>query len=134
MVKFDYDEIEVPADFDEALDEKQQQEDLKNRYRFMTPEERRTWLTRSSFTPCDVRMLVIRGGVIDISDWTWDKVEAPLQLIQDTDIETYYGTSEDEAMLQLAATICAPTVPSWQDVYPKLPMYHPFSNTDARVG
>ena len=24
-------------------------------------------------------------------------------------------------------------VPSWQDVYPKLSMYHPFSNTDAQV-
>ena len=57
-------------------------------------------------------------------------MEAPLQLIQDTDIETYYGTSEDEAMLQLAATICAPTVPNWQDVYPSLSNYHMFSNTD----
>ena len=110
MVKFDYDEIEVPADFDEALDEKQQQEDLKNRYRFMTPEERRSLANEVVLYTLRRPHAGDKKLCIDISDWTWDKVEAPLQLIQDTDIETYYGTSEDEAMLQLAATICAPTV------------------------
>jgi hypothetical protein len=133
LLKFDYDEIEVPADFNEALDTKQEQEELKNRYRFMTPEERRS-LTN------EVVLYTLRRPYAGdekwchrISDWTWDKVEAPLQLIQDTDIETYYGTSEDEAMLQLAATICAPTVPAWTDVYPKLSHYHPFSNTDTQM-
>jgi len=133
LVKFDYDEIEVPADFNEALEKQESAEGLKNRYRFMTPEERRSVAN-------EVVLYTLRRPHAGdgkwchlISDWTWDKVEAPLQLIQDTDIETYYGTSEDEAMLKLAATICAPTVPSWQDVYPKLPMYHPFSNTDTQV-
>jgi hypothetical protein len=133
LVKFDYDEIEVPADFNKVLEKQEEAEGLKNRYRFMTPEERRS-LTN------EVVLYTLRRPYAGddkwchrISDWTWDKVEAPLQLIQDTDIETYYGTSEDEAMLQLAATICAPTVPAWTDVYPKLSHYHPFSNTDTNM-
>jgi hypothetical protein len=133
MVKFDYEEIEVPANFDEALEKQQQQEDLKNRYRWMTPEERRREAN-------EVVLYTLRRPhsgdgkwCNHISDWTWDKVEAPLQLIQDTDIETYYGTSEDEAMLQLAATICAPTVPNWTNVYPKFTDWHPYSNTDAQL-
>jgi hypothetical protein len=133
LLKFDYDEIEVPADFDEALDVKQQQEDLKNRYRYMTPEERRSLANEVVLYTLRRPHAGDKKWCNSISDWTWDKVEAPLQLIQDTDIETYYGTSEDESMLQLAATICAPTVPSWQHVYPGLPMYHPFSNTDTNV-
>jgi hypothetical protein len=134
MVKFDYEEIEVPANFDEALEKQQQQEDLKNRYRWMTPEERRREAN-------EVVLYTLRRPhsgdgkwCNHISDWTWDKVEAPLQLIQDTDIETYYGTSEDEAMLKLAATICAPTVPNWTNVYPKFTDWHPYSNTDAQLG
>jgi hypothetical protein len=133
VVKFDYDEIEVPEDFASSLEKKEQEEGLKGRYRLMSPEERRSFAN-------EVVLYTLRRPYAgdekwcnSISDWTWDKVEAPLQLIQNTDIETYYGTSEDEAMLKLAATICAPTVPSWQDVYPSLSMYHPFSNTDARV-
>jgi hypothetical protein len=133
LVKFDYDEIEVPVDFNKVLEKQEEAEGLKNRYRFMTPEERRS-LTN------EVVLYTLRRPYAGddkwchrISDWTWDKVEAPLQLIQDTDIETYYGTSEDEAMLQLAATICAPTVPAWTDVYPKLSHYHPFSNTDTNM-
>ena len=130
LLEFDYDEIEVPANFDEALEKQQAQEDLKNRYRYMTPEERRAQAN-------EVVLYTLRRPYTgdgrwgnSISDWTWDKVEAPLQLVQDTDIETYYGTSEDEHMLQLAATICAPAVPGWQDVYTKLSNYHMFANTD----
>ena len=133
LLKFNYDEIEVPANFDEAMDVKQQQEDLKNRYRYMTPEERRR-------EGGEVVLYTLRRPHTgdtkwcnDISDWTWDKVEAPLQLVQDTDIETYYGTSEDEHLLQLAATICAPSVPDWTNVYTKLSEYHPFSNTDTNM-
>ena len=99
----------------------------------MTPEERRELANEVVLYTLRRPHAGDKRWCNDISDWTWDKVEAPLQLIQDTDIETYYGTSEDEAMLQLAATICAPTVPSWKDVYPKLPMYHPFSNTDTTM-
>lgn len=133
MLKFDYDEIEVPADFDEAMDAKQQQEDLKNRYRYMTPEERRSIGNEVVLYTLRRPYAGDKKWCNEISDWTWDKVEAPLQLIQDTDIETYYGTSEDESMLQLAATICAPTVPDWTDVYTSLSMYHPYSNTDTTV-
>ena len=133
LLKFDYDEIEVPADFDEAIEKQLEQEGLKNRYRFMTPEERRSLANEVVLYTLRRPYAGDKRWCNSISDWTWDKVEAPLQLIQDTDIETYYGTSEDEAMLQLAATICAPTVPSWQDVYPKLPMFHPFSNTDTQM-
>ena len=133
MVKFDYDEIEVPADFNEALEKQEEAEGLKNRYRFMTPEERRSLANEVVLYTLRRPHAGDKKWGNSISDWTWDKVEAPLQLVQNTDIETYYGTSEDEAMLQLAATICAPTVPEWTDVYPKLSSYHPFSNTDARV-
>ena len=133
LLKFDYDEIEVPADFDEAIERQQEQEGLKNRYRFMTPEERRSLANEVVLYTLRRPHSGDKKWCNSISDWTWDKVEAPLQLIQDTDIETYYGTSEDESMLQLAATICAPTVPSWRDVYPKLTMYHPFSNTDTQM-
>ena len=133
MVKFDYDEIEVPEDFASSLEKKEQEEGLKGRYRLMTPEERRSFAN-------EVVLYTLRRPYAgderwcnSISDWTWDKVEAPLQLIQDTDIETYYGTSEDEAMLKLAATICAPTVPAWNDVYPSISHYHPFSNTDTSM-
>jgi hypothetical protein len=133
MVKFDYDEIEVPEDFASTLEKKEQEEGLKNRYRLMSPEERRSVAN-------EVVLYTLRRPYAgderwcnSISDWTWDKVEAPLQLIQDTDIETYYGTSEDEAMLKLAATICAPTVPAWNDVYPNLSHYHMFSNTDTSM-
>ena len=133
IVKFDYDEIEVPADFDEAVSKKQEQEDLKNRYRFMTPEERRREANEVVLYTLRRPHTGDRRWCNNLTDWVWDKVEAPLQLIQDTDIETYYGTSEDESMLQLAATICAPTVPGWRDVYPTLSHYHPFSNTDTQV-
>ena len=133
LLKFDYDEIEVPADFDEAMDVKQQQEDLKNRYRFMTPEERRSIANEVVLYTLRRPHAGDRKWCNNLTDWTWDKVEAPLQLIQDTDIETYYGTSEDEAMLQLAATICAPAVPEWTEVYPTLSNYHPFSNTDTNM-
>ena len=133
LVKFDYDEIEVPANFNEALEKQEEAEGLKNRYRFMTPEERRS--TANEVVLYTLRRPYTGDGkwCSNISDWTWDKVEAPLQLIQDTDIETFYGTSEDEHLLQLAATICAPTVPSWRDVYPTLELYHPFSNTDTKM-
>lgn len=133
LVKFNYDEIEVPAGFNEALEKQEEAEGLKNRYRFMTPEERRT--VANEVVLYTLRRPYTGDGkwCSEVSDWTWDKVEAPLQLIQNTDIETYYGTSEDESLLQLAATICAPTVPSWGDVYPQLSSYHVFSNTDARV-
>ena len=133
LLKFDYDEIEVPADFDEVLDTKSQQEDLKNRYRFMTPEERRSMANEVVLYTLRRPHAGDRKWCNNFTDWTWDKVEAPLQLIQDTDIETYYGTSEDEAMLQLAATICAPAVPEWTEVYPTLSNYHPFSNTDTNM-
>ena len=133
LLKFDYDEIEVPADFDEALETKNQQEELKNRYHYMTPEERRSIANEVVLYTLRRPHTGDKKWCNDISDWVWDKVEAPLQLIQDTDIETYYGTSEDEAMLQLAATICAPTVPGWMEVYPTLSMYHPFSNTDTNA-
>lgn len=130
MVRFDYDEIEVPEDFEEALERQEQQEDLKNRYRYMTPEQRRKEAN-------EVVLYTLRRPHTGdgrwcnyISDWVWDKVEAPLQLVQNTDIDTFYGTGEDEAMLKLAATICAPTVPNWQDVYPKISYYHSFANTD----
>ena len=131
MVRFDYDEIEVPEDFEEALEKQERQEDLKNRYRYMTPEERRREAN-------EVVLYTLRRPHAGdgkwctyISDWVWDKVEAPLQLVQDTDIETFYGTGEDEHMLKLAATICAPTVPNWMDVYPQLSSYHMYSNTDV---
>ena len=133
LLKFDYDEIEVPADFDEAMETKQQQEDLKNRYRYMTPEERRSMANEVVLYTLRRPHAGDRKWCNNFTDWTWDKVEAPLQLIQDTDIETYYGTSEDEAMLQLAATICAPAVPEWTEVYPTLSNYHPFSNTDTNM-
>ena len=133
LLKFDYEEVEVPADFDEAMDAKQQQEELKNRYRYMSPEQRRSIANEVVLYTLRRPHTGDKRWCNGISDWVWDKVEAPLQLIQDTDIETYYGTSEDESMLQLAATICAPTVPSWQDVYTTLSMYHPFSNTDTDV-
>ena len=133
LLKFDYDEIEVPADFDEAMETKQQQEDLKNRYRFMTPEERRSMANEVVLYTLRRPHAGDKKWCNNFTDWTWDKVEAPLQLIQDTDIETYYGTSEDEAMLQLAATICAPAVPEWTEVYPTLSNYHPFSNTDTNM-
>ena len=131
LVKFDYDEIEVPADFNKVLEKQEEAESLKNRYRFMTPEERRT--VANEVVLYTLRRPYTGDGkwCNSISDWTWDKVEAPLQLIQDTDIETYYGTSEDESLLKLAATICAPTVPSWTHVYPQLSSYHVFSNTDT---
>lgn len=133
LLKFDYDEIEVPANFDEAMDVKQQQEDLKNRYRYMSPEERRSLANEVVLYTLRRPHAGDKKWCNHISDWTWDKVEAPLQLIQDTDIETYYGTSEDESMLQLAATICAPAVPEWTEVYPTLSNYHPFSNTDTNL-
>ena len=133
LLKFDYDEIEVPADFDKVLEKQEEADNLKRRYRFMTPEERRGLANEVVLYTLRRPHTGDKRWCHSISDWTWDKVEAPLQLIQDTGIETYYGTSEDEAMLQLAATICAPTVPSWQDVYPKLPMFHPFSNTDTQM-
>lgn len=133
LVKFDYDEIEVPADFNDAIEKQENQENLKNRYRFMTPEERRREGGEIVLYTLRRPHTGDRKWCNNVTDWVWDKVEAPLQLIQDTDIETYYGTSEDEAMLQLAATICAPTVPNWTDVYPKLSDYHVFSNTDAKV-
>jgi len=131
VVRFDYDEIEVPADFEEVLAKQEVQEDLKNRYRYMTPEQRRA--EANEVVLYTLRRPYTGDGrwANSISDWTWDKVEAPLQLVQDTDIETYYGTSEDEAMLKLAATICAPTVPGWQDVYTGLSSYHVFANTDV---
>jgi hypothetical protein len=130
MVRFDYDEIEVPEDFEEALEKQERQEDLKNRYRYMTPEERRR--EANEVVLYTLRRPHTGDGRYgnSISDWTWDKVEAPLQLVQDTDIETFYGTGEDEHMLKLAATICAPTVPKWQDVYPNISYYHSFANTD----
>jgi hypothetical protein len=133
LVKFNYDEIEVPADFNKVLEKQEEVEGLKNRYRFMTPEERRNVANEVVLYTLRRPYAGDKKWCNDISDWTWDKVEAPLQLIQNTDIETYYGTSEDESMLQLAATICAPTVPSWQDVYPTLSMYHPYANTDTQV-
>jgi len=133
VVRFDYDEIEVPADFEEVLAKVEEQEELRNRYRFMTPEERRSLANEVVLYTLRRPHAGDRRWCHNLTDWTWDKVEAPLQLIQDTDIETYYGTSEDEAMLKLAATICAPTVPDWRDVYPTLSLYHPFSNTDTNM-
>ena len=131
MVRFDYEEIEVPDGFEEVLTKQEIQEDLKNRYRYMTPEQRRR--EANEVVLYTLRRPYTGDGrwANSISDWTWDKVEAPLQLVQDTDIETFYGTSEDEHMLQLAATICAPTVPNWQDVYTSLSTYHVFANTDV---
>ena len=131
MVRFDYDEIEVPEDFDEVLEKQEQQEDLKNRYRYMTPEQRRK--EANEVVLYTLRRPHTGDGkwANSISDWTWDKVEAPLQLIQNTDIETFYGTGEDEHMLKLAATICAPTVPNWRGVYPQLSTYHMYANADV---
>ena len=133
LMKFDYEEIEVPADFDEVLEKKEEQEGLKNRYRFMTPEERRREANEVVLYTLRRPHTGDNKWCHHISDWTWDKVEAPLQLVQDTDIETYYGTSEDEHLLQLAATICAPSVPEWTDVYTNLSTYHMFSNTDTNM-
>ena len=68
-----------------------------------------------------------------IDDWVWDKVEAPLNLIQKTSTETYYGTSEDVDLLYLAATICAPQVPDWDSVHPTAGYWHPHRNDKAYV-
>lgn len=133
LVKFDYDEIEVPDDFEETLEKEDENATLKDRYRFMTPEERRALANEVVLYTLRRPHNGDRRWCHSLTDWVWDKVEAPLQLIQDTNIETYYGTGEDEAMLQLAATICAPTVPEWTDVYPKLSHYHPYSNTDTNM-
>ena len=61
------------------------------------------------------------------------KVEAPLNLLKQTSVETYYGTSEDVDLLYLAATICAPNVPDWNGVYPDLDYWHQNRNTHSHV-
>ena len=131
LVKFDYDEIEVPDDFEETLEKEDENATFKDRYRFMTPEERRTLANEVVLYTLRRPHTGDQKYCSNISDWVWDKVEAPLELIQNTDIETFYGTGEDEHLLKLAAVICAPTVPEWVEVYPRFGGYHIFSNTDT---
>lgn len=133
MVKWDYDEIEVPEDFEAGILHDEEIRAQHGKFENLTPAERR------QLTGEQVLFTLRRADSGDnkyanqVDDWVWDKVEAPLNLLQQTSVETYYGTSEDVDLLYLAATICAPNVPDWNGVYPEVDYWHKNRNAHASV-
>ena len=132
VIKWDYDEIEVPEDFSEEVTSEEEIRAQHGQFQILTPAVRR------ALTGYQVLFSLRRADsgyekkyAHHIDDWVWDKVEAPLNLIQKTSVETYYGTSEDADLLYLAATICAPQVPDWDSVHPKADYWHPSRNDSA---
>ena len=134
VIKWDYDEIEVPEDFSEEVTSEEEIRAQHGQFQNLTPAERRA-LTGNQvlFTLRRADSGYEKKYAHHIDDWVWDKVEAPLNLIQKTSVETYYGTSEDADLLYLAATICAPQVPDWDSVHPKADYWHPSRNDSANV-
>ena len=118
VIKWDYDELEVPKDFEDNLEAMEEAAIANISFANMSAEERR------KLSGTDVLYTLRRPSSgedkysTSVESWVFDKVEAPLNSIKNSSIETFYGTKEDEALLKLAATICAPQVPRWQDIYP----------------
>ena len=133
-IKWDYDEIEVPEDFTESVEHEEEIRTKQGEFQNLTPAERRE-LTGNQvlFTLRRADSGYEKKYAHNIDDWVWDKVEAPLNLIQKTSTETYYGTSEDLDLLYLAATICAPQVPDWASAHPKADYYATNRNDTANV-
>ena len=133
VIKWNYDEIEVPEDFSEEVTSEEEIRAQHGQFQNLTPAERR------ALTGNQVLFTLRRADSGDkryahrVDDWVWDKVEAPLKLIQKTSVETYYGTSEDADLLYLAATICAPQVPDWGSVHPKADYWSTNRNDTADV-
>jgi len=134
VIKWDYDEIEVPEDFSEEVTSEEEIRAQHGQLQNLTPAERRA-LTGNQvlFTLRRADSGYEKKYAKNIDDWVWDKVEAPLNLIQKTSTETYYGTSEDLDLLYLAATICAPQVPDWASVHPKADYWYTNRNDTAIV-
>ena len=134
VIKWDYDEIEVPEDFSENVTSEEEIRAQHGQFQNLTAAERR------ALTGNQVMFTLRRADsghdkkyASHIDDWVWDKVEAPLNLIQKTSAETYYGTSEDADLLYLAATICAAQVPDWASVHPKADYWATNRNDTATV-
>jgi len=132
-IKWNYDEIEIPEDFEAGVLHDEEIRAQHGKFENLTPAERR------ELTGEQVLFTLRRADSGDkkyaneVDDWIWDKVEAPLNLLKQTSVETYYGTSEDVDLLYLAATICAPNVPDWNGVYPDLDYWHQNRNTHSHA-
>lgn len=122
-IKWDYDEMEVPSEFLGRLEAIEKAEVNNIHFANLSAEERR------SLSGYDVLYSLRRnhGGQDqysrDMDKWVFDKVEAPLDSIKNSTVDTFYGTKEDEKLLMIAATMCSPQVVGWSEVYPLANFY-----------
>ena len=99
-----YSELEVPEDILATI------EDLEKKD------------TTDSLSPAELRKFQqkivgysLRRKYFDES-WVWDKVEPSISTVLESCVSTYYGTSEDNFKLKLAAEILSKRVPTWGKV------------------
>lgn len=133
IINWDYDKVEVPSEFIDQIETLEKAAVQNIAFYNMSAQERRA----ASGTDVLYSLRRPYSGEnkysVDIEDWVFDKVEAPLDSIKNTTIDTYYGTKEDEILIKLAATICAAQVPAWDDVYPLANSYEMTYHNDTAV-
>ena len=134
IIKWDYDDVEVPENFTSELDRQEKLTLEQKRYYEMSPEERR------ALSGDQVLYTMRRPHSGDAQgdgspmNWVWDKVEAPVNSIKNPTVDTYYGTADDEVLLKFAAYICAPSCVDWRTVYPTANKYELSYSCDNGYG
>jgi hypothetical protein len=118
VIKWNYDDIEVPSSFEDSLELQEKLGLATQKYYHMTPEERRAVAGHDVFFTLRRPHTQAEGHSLGPDAWVWDKVEGPIDNVKNPPVDTYYGTSDDEALLKFAAYLSAPSVTSWDSVFP----------------
>lgn len=96
-----YDEIVVPDDVQLMLSKIEEKEETKQ----LTAAELRKLQQRTVGYS-----LRVKGRD---NEWVWDKVEPKIEQVLNSTVPTFYGTSEDNVKLKLAAEMLKHRVPTW---------------------
>ena len=99
-----YDEVVVPDDVQLMLSKIEEREQTKQ----LTAAELRKLQQRTVGYS-----LRVRGR--DETVWVWDKVEPKIEQVLNSTVPTFYGTSEDNVKLKLAAEMLKNRLPRWTD-------------------
>jgi len=118
MIQWDYDTMEVPSDFIDTIGKMEEAAVANLNFQNMSASHRRASAGTEVFHTLRRSHSGDAKYSVELDDWVFDKVEAPLYSIKNTSIDTFYGTKDDEMQLMVAAAICAAQVPKWEEVYP----------------
>lgn len=112
----DYEEIEVPEDYESKLKEKELEVENSEKFTNLSPAERRKLQER--IVAFSLRFKGDYEYSHDLESFVWDKVEPKLSDVMSSDTLTYYGTSDDKEALLFAGLLMKNMTPIARDVFP----------------